>query len=183
MTMRASISSVQQYFYLCRLRKLAASTRLIAMISTGLSASLLMANPVFASAIETTDASSKGQTLTCLIRGQNHVCRAQPAQAQAVESTSKAKAFEPMPSIENTVENAANTNAEEVSDSTARTALLSPRLDAMLSSSLLWLFYLSFPVSIIVAIWWHDRRSREQIAKLAQQVATLERIWQQPQTH
>jgi hypothetical protein len=53
----------------------------------------------------------------------------------------------------------------------------------MLSSGLLWTFYLSLPISVIVAIWRYDQRDREQMVKLVEQVATLERIWQKPQVH
>ncbi|HEY9890347.1 MAG TPA: hypothetical protein V6D37_00755, partial [Candidatus Sericytochromatia bacterium] len=64
-----------------------------------------------------------------------------------------------------------------------RTAIFSPELDGMLSSGLLWTFYLSLPISVIVAIWRYDQRDREQMVKLVEQVATLERIWQKPQVH
>jgi hypothetical protein len=62
-----------------------------------------------------------------------------------------------------------------------RTALLSPALDERLANTLLWISYPGLPISLIVAIWHHDRRAREQMAKLLQQIATLERIWQHPQ--
>jgi hypothetical protein len=62
-----------------------------------------------------------------------------------------------------------------------RTALFNAELDSLTSSTLLWVFYLSLPVSVVVAIWRYDQRSREQMATLLQQMATLERIWQSPQ--
>jgi len=62
-----------------------------------------------------------------------------------------------------------------------RTALFNPELDESLANGLLWTFYLSLPIAVIVAIWRYDQRDREQRIKLVQQVATLERIWQHPQ--
>lgn len=62
-----------------------------------------------------------------------------------------------------------------------RTALFNPELDGMLASGLLWTSYLSLPIAVIVAVRWHDQHTREQMAKLVQQIATLERIWQHPQ--
>jgi hypothetical protein len=62
-----------------------------------------------------------------------------------------------------------------------RTALFSPQLDGMLASGLLWTVYLGLPISMIVAIWCYDQRASEQMVKLVEQIATLERIWQKPQ--
>ncbi|HEY9626279.1 MAG TPA: hypothetical protein V6C84_03170 [Coleofasciculaceae cyanobacterium] len=67
--------------------------------------------------------------------------------------------------------------------SVTRTALLSPEMDAMLANTLLWTIYLGLPLGIIVAVWRYDQRDRERMAKFIEQIATLERIWQNPHAH
>jgi hypothetical protein len=63
------------------------------------------------------------------------------------------------------------------------TALFNPELDGMLANALLWTIYLSLPIGMVVAIRCYDRHTHQQMAKLAEQIATLERIWQKTQTH
>ncbi|MBW4467277.1 MAG: hypothetical protein KME07_17765 [Pegethrix bostrychoides GSE-TBD4-15B] len=69
----------------------------------------------------------------------------------------------------------------EPAASAPRTALLTPELDSLLSSSLLWIIYLSFPTGLILAVWRYDWQARQQMIKFVEQAATLERIWQNPQ--
>lgn len=63
-----------------------------------------------------------------------------------------------------------------------RTALFTPELDETLANALIWISFLSLPIGMSLAIWRYDQHAREQMVKLAQQMATLERIWQNTQT-
>lgn len=148
---------------------LVAKPRILTVLSAGLAASLLMAVPAFGQATQNTMTSNEKQDLTCVTEGQRLVCDVQqPGQAPQTMT------FEQKPDAGKASETVELTPVK-------RTALFNPELDEMLASGLLWTFYLSLPLSLIVAIWRYDRRSREQMAKLLQQVATLERIWQHPQ--
>ncbi|MBI4781867.1 MAG: hypothetical protein HY785_11175 [Oscillatoriophycideae cyanobacterium NC_groundwater_1537_Pr4_S-0.65um_50_18] len=64
-----------------------------------------------------------------------------------------------------------------------RTSLLSPEIDETLANTLLWMIYLGFPLGIIVAVWRYDQRDRDRMAKFIEQIAMLERIWQNPHAH
>jgi hypothetical protein len=68
-------------------------------------------------------------------------------------------------------------NEDRASALTQRTALFNPELDQMLATILLWTMYLGLPIGLIVAIRYHDRRVHQQMFKLVEQVAILERIW------
>jgi hypothetical protein len=146
----------------------ASKSRFATVLSTCIAAvGLLMATPAFgqdAPAI----ANSEKQPLTSVTQGQRLVCDTQQP-GQSNQST--------------TFEQKTSTGATEVVASTpvTRTALFSPELDAMLASALLWTVYLGLPITVIAAIWCYDQHTREQTAKLVEQVATLERIWQKPQ--
>lgn len=140
-----------------------------AVLSAGLAAaSLLMATPAFGQTAANTTTSSEKQNLTCVTEGQRLVC-----DVQQLGQASKTMTFEQKPYAGKASETVELTPIK-------RTALFNPELDGMLASGLLWAFYLSLPLVVIVAIWRYDRRAREQMAKLLQQVATLERIWQHP---
>ncbi|MBW4658202.1 MAG: hypothetical protein KME15_05980 [Drouetiella hepatica Uher 2000/2452] len=123
------------------------ASKLAAVLSTGLAASLLVTTPAL------------GRDVQPLEQAAETMAFAQ--KSAAVKTSETIEAIESAP--------------------VKRTALFNPELDEMLSSSLLWTFYLSLPLSVIVAIWRYDRRACEQMAKLLEQVATLERIWQHPQ--
>ena len=146
----------------------ASKSRFATVLNTCLAAvGLLMATPAFgqdAPAI----ANSQKQLLTCVPEGQRLVCEAQQPGQLNQSITFEQKAY---------------TGATEVVELTpvTRSALLSPELDGMLATALLWTVYLGLPSSVIVAIWCYDQRSREQMVKLVEQIATLERIWQKPQ--
>ena len=146
----------------------ASKSRFATALSTCLAAvGLLMATPAFgqdAPAI----ANSQKQLLTCVPEGQRLICDAQQPGQLNQSITFEQKAY---------------TGATEVVELTpvTRSALLSPELDGMLATALLWTIYLGLPISVIVAIWCYDQRSREQMVKLVEQIATLERIWQKPQ--
>ena len=145
-----------------------ASSKFAAVLSAGLAAaSLLMVTPAFGQTAANTTSSEK-QNLTCVTEGQRLVC-----DVQQLGQTSKTMIFEQKPYVRKASETVELTPIK-------RTALFNPELDGMLASGLLWAFYLSLPIAVIVAIWRYDRRAREQMAKLLQQVATLERIWQHP---
>jgi hypothetical protein len=146
----------------------ASKSRFARVLSSCIAAAgLLMATPAFgqdAPAI----ANSEKQPLTSVTAGQGLVCDAQQP-GQSNQSTK--------------FEQKTSTGATEIVELTpvTRGALFSPELDGMLASALLWTIYLGLPISLIVAIWCYDQRAREQTAKLVEQVATLERIWQKPQ--
>lgn len=79
---------------------------------------------------------------------------------------------------------AANKASEAVEPTPVKhTALFSPELDEMLAGSLLWVLYLGLPLTVTMAIWRYDQRARQQLAKQVEQIATLERIWQNSQVH
>jgi hypothetical protein len=72
-------------------------------------------------------------------------------------------------------------NSEIVTEpihASTQTALLNPVLDELLSSFLLWAVYLGLPLTLPIAIWNYDQRTRESMAQLVQHIAMLERIWQ-----
>jgi hypothetical protein len=146
----------------------ASKSRFATVLSTCLAAvGLLMATPAFgqdAPAI----ANSQKQLLTCVPEGQRLVCEAQQPGQLNQSITFEQKAY---------------TGATEVVELTpvTRSALLSPELDGMLATALLWTVYLGLPISVIVAIWCYDQRASEHMVKLVEQIATLERIWQKPQ--
>lgn len=87
----------------------------------------------------------------------------------------------PAVGFEQTAPAKASTDLEP--SSVTRTALLSPEIDEMLVNSLLWTIYLGLPLGIIVAVWRYDQRDRERMAKFIEQIAMLERIWQNPHAH
>lgn len=149
--------------------QLAVSSKLAAVLSTGLSAaSLLLASPAFGEATPNPTPNQK-QNLTCVTEGQRLVCDVQqPGQAP------KTVTFEQKPYV-----GKASETVELIP--VKRTALFNPELAGMLASGLLWVFYLILPIAVIVAIWRYDQRAREQMVRRVQQVATLERIWQHPQ--
>ncbi len=146
----------------------ASKSRFATVLSTCIAAvGLLMATPAFGQD-DPAIANSQKQPLTSVTAGQPLVCDA-PQPGQLNQSI--------------TFEQKAYTGATEVVELTpvTRTALFSPQLDGMLATALLWTVYLGLPSSVIVAIWCYDQRSREQMVKLVEQIATLERIWQKPQ--
>lgn len=146
------------------------SFKFAAVLIAGLAvASLPMTTPAFGQTAQNTIAAGEKQNLTCITEGQRLICDVQqPGQ------TAKPMTFEQKPYIGKASEAVELTPVK-------RTALFNPELDGMLASGLLWTFYLSLPLSVMVAIWRYDQRTREQMAQLLQQVATLERIWQHPQ--
>lgn len=146
------------------------SSNFAAVLSAGLAAaSLLMTTPAFGQTAQNTIAAGEKQNLTCVTEGQRLIC-----DVQQPEQAAKTMTFEQKSDV-------GMSEAVELTP-VKRTALFNPELDGMLASGLLWTFYLSLPLSVIVAIWRYDQRAREQMAQLLQQVATLERIWQHPQT-
>jgi hypothetical protein len=154
------------------LQSVALKCKIASLLSTCVAAaSLLVSAPAFAQSASMPANSDVQKNLTCVTEGQRLVCDVQqPGQ----------------PNQSMTFEQKADTGkASETVELTPvkRTAIFSPELDGMLSSGLLWTFYLSLPISVIVAIWRYDQRDREQMVKLVEQVATLERIWQKPQVH
>jgi len=146
----------------------AASFRLAAVLATGMAAAslLLPATPAFGQTASTT---SQKQQLSCVAEGHRFVCDLQES-----GQVSQTLNFEQNPEVEGASETVELTLVQ-------RTALFNPELDESLANGLLWTFYLSLPIAVIVAIWRYDQRDREQRIKLVQQVATLERIWQHPQ--
>jgi hypothetical protein len=149
---------------------IATGSRFVAVVSAGLAAvSLLMATPAFGQIAVTTVTSGK-EHLTCVREGQSLICNVQ--QPGEVPRTIT---FEQKTNSKNVGE----TNGQAL---VTRTALLTPELDKMLSDILIWTVYLGLPLTMVVAIWSHDQRAREQMVKLAQHITTLERIWQHPPT-
>jgi hypothetical protein len=149
---------------------LATGSRFAAVLSAGLAAvSLLGATPAFGQTA-TTVISSEKQNLTCVMKGQDLVC-----DVQQLGEAPKTITFEQTFSSEGTNE------AIELA-SVTRTALLNPDLDEMISNILIWAVYLGLPLTMVVAIWSHDQRAREQMVKLVQHITALERIWQHPPT-
>lgn len=147
--------------------KLPVTAKIAAVFSVGLTTSLLLGTPAFG---QTTSAADQKQNLTCLTEGQRLVCDVQQSGQAA-----KAMTFERKSDFGEASETVELTPVK-------RTALFNPEFDEMLSSGLLWAFYLSFPLTVIVAVWLYDRRAQNQMVKLVQYMATLERIWQSPQT-
>jgi len=148
------------------------SPKFAVVLSAGLAAAgLLVTTPAFGQTTQKIVASSGKQNLTCVTEGKRLICSVQKPR-QATQTTT----FEQKPY---------GGKASEAVELTPvkRTALFNPEIDGMLASGLLWMFYLSLPLSVIVAIWRYDQHAREQMAQLLQQVATLERIWQRPQAH
>ncbi len=81
----------------------------------------------------------------------------------------------------NVSEQSNNENKSDIfaSEQSKSTYIVSVGQDEWISTILLIFLYLVLPASLGLAIWQHDKRSKEQLAKLIQQVATLERIWYQ----
>jgi len=147
---------------------LATGSRFTAVLSAGLAVvSLLVATPAFGKTV-TTVISSEKQNLTCVMKGQGLVCDVQQLGEAPKTITFKQTSY--------------SESTNEVTEPTlvTRTALLNPDLDEMLSNILIWTVYLGLPLTMVVAIWSHDRRAREQVVKLAQHITALERIWQHP---
>lgn len=147
--------------------KLPVTAKFAAVFSMGLTTSLLLGTPAFG---QTTSAANQKQNLTCVTEGQRLVC-----DVQQIKQASEVMTFEQKADVGEASETVELTPVK-------RTALFNPELDGILSSGLLWAFYLSFPIAVIVAVWHYDRRAQNQMVKLVQHMATLERIWQSPQT-
>ncbi len=61
--------------------------------------------------------------------------------------------------------------------------IVSVAQDELISNALLIFLYLALPASFGLLIWQHDKRRQEQLARLIEQIATLERIWQRNPQH
>jgi hypothetical protein len=57
--------------------------------------------------------------------------------------------------------------------------LISPAQDEFIANALLMFLYLVLPAGFGVALWQHDKRYQERLAKFTLQVVALERIWEQ----
>ncbi|MEO8893064.1 MAG: hypothetical protein ABI417_16365, partial [Coleofasciculaceae cyanobacterium] len=144
-------------------------SRFSRVLSIGIAAAgLLFATPTFAQDTPAAVNPSK-QQLSCVTEGQRLICDVQkPGQP------SQSKTFEQQSYTGNASTTVALTPVK-------RTALFTPELDETLANALLWITFLSLPIGTSVAIWRYDQHAREQMVKLTEQMATLERIWQNPQ--
>lgn len=152
-----------------RSQKLAASkSRFACVLSACIAASsLLMPTPAAFGQNVTTADTNDVQHLTCVKEGQRLVCDIQqPGQPNKVIT------FEQKPYTGKASESVELTPV-------ARTALISPELDEIFASTLLWVFYIGLPINVVLAIWLHDKRTSKRTAELKEQVDMLERIWKQ----
>jgi hypothetical protein len=62
---------------------------------------------------------------------------------------------------------------------TAPSYLISPVQDEAISNALLMFLYLALPAGFGFALWQHDKRNQERLAKFTLQIVALERIWRQ----
>jgi hypothetical protein len=130
-----------------------------------------MATPSLGQTPVTELSAGQKQHLTCTSEGQRLLCTVQSLDEPQSEQVTQ------------TFEQAAKTeNGTLELTPVRRTALFNPELDGMLSTGLLWTFYLSLPIVVAIGIWHNNQQNRAQVAKLAQQIATLERIWHSPTT-
>lgn len=151
--------------------KLTSKSRFSRVLSIGVAAAgLLFATPTFAQDAPAEVNPSK-QQLLCATEGQRLICDVQKPGQPSQQITFEQQAYTP---------NASKTVALTP---VKRTALFTPELDEILANALIWISFLSLPIGMSVAIWRYDQHAREQMVKLAEQMATLERIWQNPQAH
>ncbi|MGC1395000.1 MAG: hypothetical protein WA828_12035 [Coleofasciculaceae cyanobacterium] len=131
-------------------------------------AGLLIATPTFAQDAPA-EANPSKQQLLCATEGQRLICDVQKPGQPSQPITFEQQAY------------AGNPTKTVALTPVKRTAIFTPELDEVLANALLWISYLSLPIGMSVAIWRYDQHARQQMVKLAQQMATLERIWQNPQ--
>ncbi|NUN67456.1 hypothetical protein HCU40_22800 (plasmid) [Pseudanabaena biceps] len=101
--------------------------------------------------------------------------------SQSVSASELAKSSEKSSIlVQNTNENGQNIFAAEQAKPSY---IVSVAQDELISNALLIFLYLALPASFGLLIWQHDKRHKEQLAKLIEQIATLERIWHQDPQH
>jgi hypothetical protein len=143
-------------------------SRFARVLSISLAAAgLLISTPSFAQDAPA-EANPSKQQLSCATVGQRLCDVQKPGQP------SQSKTFEPY---------AGNASKTVASTPVKRTALFTPELDETLANVMLWISFLSLPIGMSVAIWRYDQHAREQMVKLTEQMATLERIWQNTEAH
>lgn len=96
--------------------------------------------------------------------------------SQTVSASELTKSSEKNSLVQNTNENGQNIFAAEQAKPSY---IVSVAQDELISNALLIFLYLALPASFGLLIWQHDKRHKEQLAKFIEQIATLERIWNQ----